>query len=97
RMKTLKEFKDLVISKVPELSNEEKNIAKTLSEKFSAIKNWNQVAILSAMKEVLNTHRTRGNVLYKITTGFEKGLPLPESLEIMGKEKTLERLNKSFQ
>jgi glutamyl-tRNA synthetase len=97
RMKTLKEFKDLVISKAPELSNEEKNIAKTLSEKFSAIKNWNQAAILSAMKEVLNVHKARGNVLYKITTGFEKGLPLPESLGILGKEKTLERIKKAFQ
>lgn len=92
RMKTLKEFRDLVVPKTPELSSEEKNIAKTLSKKFSAIKDWNSEAILSAMKEVLIAHKAKGSILYKIVTGFEKGLPLPESLEILGKEKTLERI-----
>ncbi len=94
RMKTLKEFKDLVLPKMPQLSKEEKNIAKTLLEKFGAITNWNKETVLSTMKEVLNTHKAKGSVLYKITTGFEKGLPLPESLEILGKEKTLERIKK---
>ncbi|OGH16861.1 MAG: hypothetical protein A3C22_02315 [Candidatus Levybacteria bacterium RIFCSPHIGHO2_02_FULL_37_10] len=97
RMKTLAEFKDFVLPKMPELSAEEKNIAKTLLEKFSVIKNWNKEAILSAMKEVLSTHKAKGSILYKITTGFEKGLPLPESLEILGKEKTLERIKGASQ
>jgi len=94
RMKTLKEFKDLILPKVPKLSGEEKNIAETLFKKFSTIKIWNKMTILSAMKGVLNTQKTKGSILYKITTGFEKGLPLPESLEILGKEKTLERIKK---
>lgn len=94
RMKTLKEFKDLVVPKIAELSKNEENIAKTLLEKLSVIKNWNKKTILSAMKEVLNMHKARGSVLYKITTGFERGLPLPETLEILGKEKTLERIKK---
>jgi glutamyl-tRNA synthetase len=97
RMKTLKEFKDLVLSKIPELSEEEKNIAKTMLEKFSAIKNWNKELILVAMKEVLNIHKAKGSVLYKITTGFEKGLPLPDSLEVLGEEKTLERVKKALE
>ncbi|OGH42366.1 MAG: hypothetical protein A3H79_00625 [Candidatus Levybacteria bacterium RIFCSPLOWO2_02_FULL_36_8b] len=97
RMKTLAEFKDFVLPKMPELSAEEKNIAKTLLEKFSVIKNWNKEAILSAMKEVLSTHKAKGSILYKITTGFEKGLPLPESLEILGKEKTLGRIKRASQ
>ena len=37
----------------------------------------------------LFAHETNENL-----TGFEKGLPLPESLEILGKEKTLERIKK---
>lgn len=89
RMKTLKEFKDLVLPKIPELSEEEIGIAKTLLKKFLVIKDWNKATILSAMKEVLTMHKAKGNVLYKIITGFEKGLPLPESLEIAGKEKVL--------
>ncbi len=96
RIKTLGEFRNLVISKTPKLSREEEIIAKTLWEKFSEIKNWNKEAILSVMKEVLTQHKAKGSVLYKITTGFEKGLPLPESLEILGKEKTLERIKKAF-
>ena len=97
RMKTLTEFKNFVIPKNPELSNEEKNIAKTLLEKFPAIKNWDKVTILSAMKEVLSVYKAKGSILYKIVTGFEKGLPLPESLEILGKEKALERIRKALE
>jgi len=33
-------------------------------------------------------------VLYTIITGQERGLPLPESLEILGKEEVLSRLQK---
>lgn len=96
RMKTLAEFRNLIIPNDLELSKEERNIAKTLLEKFSATKNWNKEAILSAMKEILNAHKVKGNILYKIITGFESGLPLPETLEILGKEKTLERIRKSI-
>ena len=97
RMKTLKEFKDLVIPRIPKLSLEKKNIAKALSENFSEIKNWNSETILSAMKKALILHKAKGSVLYEIATGFEKGLPLPDSLEILGKEKTLQRIKKVAQ
>jgi len=96
RMKTLKEFKDLVLPKMPELSKEEKDIAKILLEKFSAVENWDRTTILLAMKETLALSKAKGSILYKITTGFEKGLPLPDSLEILGKEKTLERIKKAL-
>lgn len=94
RMKTLKDFKSLVVSKVPELSAQEKNIANRLFEEFSSIKNWNKETILAGMKDVLREHNAKGGILYKIITGFESGLPLPESLEILGKEKTLERIKR---
>jgi hypothetical protein len=35
-------------------------------------------------------------LFYKIFTGKEKGLPLPETLEILGKEKTLARLGQAI-
>ncbi len=97
RMKTLKDFKDLVISKIPELSDEEKNIAKILSDKFSAITNWKKETILAAMRATIKENKIKGSLLYKIITGYESGLPLPDSLEILGKEKTLERIKKASQ
>ncbi|MBI4089582.1 MAG: glutamate--tRNA ligase [Candidatus Levybacteria bacterium] len=96
RMKKLIEFKNLIIYKIPQLSSDEKNIAKNLFEKFSSIANWNKDTILTSMKEVLQERNTKGNVLYKIITGYETGLPLPETLEILGKEKTLKRINETF-
>jgi glutamyl-tRNA synthetase len=94
RMKTLKEFKDLVLPKIPELSSEEKNVAKIILDKFSAISSWNKDAVLVTMREVIKEAKIKGSLLYKIITGHESGLPLPESLEILGKEKTLERIKK---
>ena len=44
------------------------------------------------MKEVLSEYKARGSILYEIVTGFESGLPLPEALEILGKEKILQRI-----
>lgn len=96
RMKTLKDLRNLIIPAKPELSALEKNIAKTLSKKFSAVSKWGKETILIAMKETLNTHKAKGSILYRIMTGFESGLPLPETLEILGKEKTLERIKRAF-
>jgi len=61
-------------------------------EKFSVVNNWNRDTILACMREALKENKIKGNLLYKIITGYESGLPLPESLEILGKEKTLERV-----
>lgn len=94
RMKTLKEFEDLVVPKRSELSEVEKKVAKNILNKFLAISNWNKDSILTAMRETLTENKIKGKILYKIITGYESGLPLPESLEILGKEKTLERLRK---
>jgi len=96
RMKTLAEFRNLVINKNPELSSDEENIAKTLSESFSKIDSWKKETILAAMRETLNAHKAKGSVLYKIITGYESGLPLPESLEILGRQKTLERIKSAI-
>lgn len=96
RIKTLAEFKNLVIFRDLELSKEEKEIAKIISEKFIDIKNWNKDTVLAAMREVIKENKIKGSLLYKIITGYESGLPLPESLEILGKEKTLERIRKVY-
>jgi len=92
RMKKLKEFKDLVVWVHAELSPEEKEVASVFRQKLGAITDWNKDAILNVVREVIKEKKIKGSMLYKVTTGYEHGLPLPESLEILGKEATLERL-----
>ncbi len=93
RMKTLKEFKDLVVYNPTELSLQEKDFAKKLKSEFENIKIWNKDNILNAMREILKTTGAKGNLLYKVLTGKDKGLPLPDMLEILGKEETLKNLH----
>ncbi|MDP3726974.1 MAG: glutamate--tRNA ligase, partial [bacterium] len=108
RMNTLNDFYELTRwifeETEDELSSEEKDLAKKIQDKFSIIEQpaspaggqggWNSGAILSAIKEVLEGEKAKTPVLYKILTGNEAGLPLPQTLEILGKEKTLEILKK---
>lgn len=93
RMKTLKDFKELVLVQSVILTPEEKEFAQTLQVRFEKINDWNKDAILEAMRAVLQETKAKGSLLYKVITGKEKGLPLPESLEMLGKEKTIARLN----
>lgn len=96
RIKTLSEFKELVIPLFLELSVDEKNVAKSIFELFEKMQIWDKDAILLSMKKILKEKNIKGSILYKIFTGREKGLPLPESLVVLGKEKTLERLSRNF-
>lgn len=97
RMKTLKEFGNLVIPEAAELTEDEKKVAKIFSEKLRALSEWNKDSILQVIREVLKEQKVKGSLLYKIMTGREQGLPLPESLELFGKEKTLQTLEKVLQ
>ena len=93
RMKTLKEFKTLVIPAQVELNEHEKEVAQALRRKFEQSNEWNKETILASMKEVLKEYKIKGSILYKILTGYERGIPLPEALEILGKEETLKRIS----
>ncbi len=93
RMKTLKEFRDLVLPVKISLLEDEKKIAEDIKKEFMNISIWNREAILAAMRTVLSSHKAKGSVLYKIFTGREKGLPLPEMLELLGQEQTVKRLS----
>lgn len=96
RMTTLNDFYVLTnhFFEEPEikLSDKEKIITKKLMYHFSVIGDWNSELILKAMKQIMIEEKVKMPVLYNILTGKESGLPLPESLEILGKKKTLERL-----
>jgi glutamyl-tRNA synthetase len=102
RMQTLKDFSELtgyfftepVISARDE---KEKEIAEDLQKQLSAIPEWRKDTILASLKDILSKYSVRMPILYYLITGKEKGLPLPESLEILGKEKVLIRLQKIFE
>ncbi|MDP3988130.1 MAG: glutamate--tRNA ligase family protein, partial [Candidatus Levybacteria bacterium] len=98
RMTTLNDFYEfagpyLEETKI-ELNQKEKEIAQRLLKKLSVIEQWDNETILSTLRQIIKEENIRMPVIYKIITGKERGLPLPESLEIFGWEKTLERLKK---
>jgi glutamyl-tRNA synthetase len=93
RMKTLREFRDLVIPEEVIYSQQEKEIGNILKEKFENVSNWKRENILQAMRDVLLEKKVKGSMLYKLIMGREKGLPLPEFLEILGKEYAIKRLS----
>ncbi|HVA96601.1 MAG TPA: glutamate--tRNA ligase [Candidatus Acidoferrales bacterium] len=98
RIDTLKEFYPLVQHFLPEskfhiTSGSDREVSKSLRSEFQKIQSWNKDAILEAVRVVLKNHSIRMPVLYTIVTGQERGLPLPESLEILGKESVLSRLD----
>jgi glutamyl-tRNA synthetase len=99
RMTTLKDFINLTefFFSPPDIkirNDKEKIVAKELFLALKEITSWNKEAIFAAFKSILSSQDIRMPILYYICTGLEKGLPLPESLEILGKEETVKRLGK---
>lgn len=97
RMETLSDFEKLTnvfygnFSDV-EFSETELKIAAEMQIALNGIKAWNHDIIFEEIKKVMVDHKVRMPLFYKIFTGEERGLPLPETLEILGMEKSLERL-----
>lgn len=97
RMETLADFEVLTkhFTEEPQIilrSDTEKAIVDSLLEGFENLNTWNSDEILSLFRQVMEAYRIRMPILYYVLTGVEKGLPLPESVEILGKEKTVTRL-----
>jgi glutamyl-tRNA synthetase len=97
RMETLSDFEKLTgvfmgIYPDVEYKGNEKEIAGQLHKSLSALSVWKHDIIFASFKEIMLEYKIRMNVFYKIFTGVEKGLPLPETLEIIGKDKSLDRL-----
>lgn len=97
RMTTLTDFERLagpvLLEKKTKVNPSQSSIIKDLISEFKKVKSWNQSETFEVLKRVMINHKIKMPVLYKIFTGSESGLPLPQSLEILGKEKTLERLS----
>lgn len=99
RMTTLKDFIKLTgfLFAPPPIkirNDKEKTVIEQIILALKQADPWNKDTILAVFKSILNSQNIRMPVLYYIFTSQEKGLPLPESLEILGKEKTLEYLEK---
>lgn len=98
RMQTLNDFYTLTQhffeDPKTKLNEKEKIIAQSLFTSLSEIKKWKSQVILAMLKKVMQEENIRMSVFYTIFTGRATGLPLPESLALLGKEKTLERLKK---
>lgn len=97
RMNTLLDFERLTkfFFEKPKvkLSDKEKLAKKALHYEFKNIENWTAENILFALKNIMDKEGVKMKVFYKIITGEEAGLPLPQSLEILGKDETLQRLS----
>lgn len=101
RINTLKEFYPLVSHFLPDamvyLANDaDRTVAQTLHEEFNKVTDWQKETIMEVLRGVLKKHSIRMPILYTIVTGQERGLPLPESLEIIGKKTMLARLDKAL-
>lgn len=101
RMNTIKEFYPLSKHLLEKTSffiqtDIDKKIAQDLLTGFQTVTDWNKDSILEVFRAVLVQHSVRMPVLYTIITGQKQGMPLPESLEILGKEETLRRLTESI-
>ncbi|MBI3069794.1 MAG: glutamate--tRNA ligase [Candidatus Levybacteria bacterium] len=98
RMTTLNDFSELtrwIFEESEVLLNEkEKQLAQKLIEAFLAIEQFSNETILQTLKTLIKTEGVKMSNFYKIITGKETGLPLPQALEILGREKTLGILKK---
>lgn len=97
RIKTLKEFKDLIIpfikSQKLSLSKEEKEFKKNFKKGLSELEIWNAEELTNFILSFLKKEEKKFPFLYKILIGTDKGLPLASVFEVLGKEKTLNLFN----
>lgn len=96
RMNTLADFR-LLVTKTPFTEKDfETAVRFTLVKALGALTPdiWKKERIFEIMKIIMEEHKIKMPVLYKIFTGQPHGLPLPDFMEALGKETTLERLGK---
>lgn len=95
RMQTLKDFEEQTQIFFDGKSGvlEDKELAQDVAKELVAIPEWKHDIIFEAMKKIMVEKNIRMPLLYKLFTGKERGLPLPEVLEILGREKTLSILS----
>ncbi|MBU2632629.1 glutamate--tRNA ligase [Patescibacteria group bacterium] len=99
RIKTLREFKQMVIPFIKpanlKLTSEEVEFKKRLEKGLGEVKIWNREEVSNFISAFLLKEGKRFPFLYKVLIGVDKGLPITDSLVVIGKEKTLELFKES--
>lgn len=97
RMKTLVEFEPLVRPFVEKqsvtLRSEQEEDKQELRNRLESVKEWKQVSILEALLAFLKEKNQRFPYIYEIVIGQKQGLPLADTFEVLGKDKTLHLLS----
>lgn len=101
RISTLKEFYPLIQHFLPDAqfyvtNDKEREVAQAMQDGFGLLTDWHKDAIMDTLRPILKDHGIKMPVLYTIITGQGRGLPLPESLEILGKESVLKKLDQAI-
>ena len=102
RMKTLNDFtmylKPFLHYVTVKLENNQHELVSKFLPQFNTIKNWNAVELESICKQIVNdgqlSIRDTFMALRLAVTGEKIGLPLFETLDIMGKKEVLSRMEK---
>lgn len=91
RITTFAEFEPLVrwIADPPMIKNKE--LAESLKDNLEEA-SWNSETILIRLKTVMQVHSVKMKDFYELFTGKKQGLPLPQMLELLGREEILKRL-----
>ncbi len=96
RMKTLAEFKPLVLPFIEkqsvELNDTEREHRMALATALSDIGDWDTDSVLETLRTFTKANSINFKYLYKIIIGTNQGLPLVDVFVILGKEKTVELL-----
>lgn len=86
RMKTLQEFKELVVADISYIySDDEKKLATELLQTIEHQEVWLFEQILVMLKNFNGKHGISMKTQYVLLTGRKQGLPLPSVMEIFGK------------
>ena len=101
RMKTLKEFRELIEPFIltpgkpvrAELTSDEKEMKESLKQDLENVEDWNQENLSTIIFEnYIKPKRANFKTLYRIVIGTDRGLPLVDTFAAIGKEKTLKLL-----
>lgn len=94
RMNVLADFKALVVRHHIKERDLQTAIRFSLIKEFNRLElnKWTKDSIFEILKDVMKEYRVKMPILYEIFTGHAQGLPLPDFMEALGKDGTLDRL-----
>lgn len=93
RMKRLSEFEQLVRpfteKRDVSLDTKQEEHKQELKNRLDELENWNQATILDTLLLFLKEKEKRFPYIYELLIGEKQGLPLADTFEILGKDKTI--------